>query len=208
MRSRFVFVLSLAGAMVLGSCSSTDENHGVQVNSAPSANATNSLASSAATTSNTDAMVNGQTVQPQQVDPNTIAASSDPINPPTQGRLEKMRSADTGAGSVDATTLAAQNARPAPDNSTFSTYLTNAGYEVRTFKSNPLILKVEKKIEGNGDQSIKVFLKSGKVVQLPGKAIPVLSSASAESIASAAGLATPPVQAPPAGSTSTKKSRN
>jgi hypothetical protein len=119
-----------------------------------------------------------------------------------------MRQSETNPAGIDAAQLAIKNARPAPEDSTFSTYLTDAGYEIRTFKSNRQILKVEKKVENTGKSSLKVFLRDGKVVQLPGTAIPVLSTASAASIATAAGVAPLPTKAADAASTGAKKAAN
>jgi hypothetical protein len=119
-----------------------------------------------------------------------------------------MRNSGTAGERPDAAALAIKNARPAPDNSTFATYLTDAGYEIRTFKNNSVILKVEKKIENNGDQSLKVFLRNGKVVQLPGNAISPLSNASADAIASAAGVSPAAPKSTAPGSTGAKKAGN
>ncbi|MEO8042801.1 MAG: hypothetical protein ABI646_09345, partial [Acidobacteriota bacterium] len=99
-------------------------------------------------------------------------------------------------------------AKPAPDNSTFTSYLTDAGYEIRTFKTHPQILKVEKRTSNDGSQTIKVFLRNGRIVQLPGKTIPFLASAPAEVIAGAAGVLQSPPQQPAPGSTGAKKSSN
>ena len=209
MRSRFVFVLCLTGAVMMGACSSAEQDQKAQSSSTAPSGGSNSQASSSSTNSNTEVLANGAVVPPQQTDANAIAsASGDPLTPPIQGRLEKMRSAGTSGETGDAAALAVKNARPAPDNSTFATYLTDAGYEIRTFKNNPVILKVEKRIENNGDQSLKVFLRNGKVVQLPGNAISPLSSASADAIASAAGVATAPPKSSGTEATGAKKTGN
>ncbi len=209
MRSKFILVLGLAGALLIGACSSDEEKTKAPAKSTSPANASNSSVPLSSVNSNTQDLLNGEVVRPQQVDPNAVAASGDSVMPPMQGRLEKMRNADSSKeGSLDAAALAMKNVRPAPDNSTFTTYLTDAGYEIRSFKKNPVILKVEKKIENSGNQSLTVFLRNGKVVQLPGNAIPVLSTATAESIASAAGISIAPANAPPTGATDTKKPVN
>ena len=74
--------------------------------------------------------------------------------------------------------------QPAPDNSTYTVVLAEAVNETRIFKSHPQIMKVEKVTGGNGS-SIKVFLKNGRVVDLPGDRIPNLSNAPAAAIVSA-----------------------
>ncbi|MEP7149755.1 MAG: hypothetical protein ABI857_12825, partial [Acidobacteriota bacterium] len=104
--------------------------------------------------------------------------------------------------------LAIRNARPAPDNSTFTSYLTDVGHEIRTFKNHPQLLKVEKRTESSGTQTLKIFLRNGNVVNLPGEKIPALSTASAATIAVVAGIPPPPVRQPAPGTSETKKPGN
>jgi hypothetical protein len=194
---------------MMGGCSSTAQDGKAQSSSTAPTGASNSQAAAPSTNLNAQVLANGSIVGPQQADANAIASTSgDPLTPPIQGRLEKMRSAGNSGESADAAALALKNARPAPDNSTFATYLTDAGYEIRTFKNNSVILKVEKRIENNGDQSLKVFLRNGKVVQLPGNAISPLSNASAEAIASAAGLTPASSKSAATGATGAKNPGN
>jgi hypothetical protein len=101
-----------------------------------------------------------------------------------------------------------KNARPAPDNSTFTSYLTDAGYEIRTFNNHPLLLKVVKRTANDGSQTIKVFLRNGKIVELPGATIPLVASAPAEVIAGAAGIQPASPKQPATASTGAKKSSN
>ncbi|HUR98880.1 MAG TPA: hypothetical protein VMZ26_12510 [Pyrinomonadaceae bacterium] len=208
MRSRFVLVLGIAGALVTGACS-TAESSKVESNSPANAGASNSVVAGAPTNSNTQVLSNGEVLVPHAVDANAVAsAQGGSVTPPVQDRLEKMRSAGTSGERTDAAALAMKNARPAPDNSTFATYLTDAGYEIRTFTNNPIILKAEKKIENNGNQSLKIFLRNGNVVELPGKAVSSLSTASADAIATAAGVTTAPSKPAATGSTGAKKAGN
>lgn len=170
-----------------------------------SANSANAMTANA----NTVAISNGSAVQPPvTADANAApAASSDALADPgnrMQAKLDDLRKSAGSAGTVDAATLAKQNARPAPDNSTFTSYLTDAGYEIRTFKSHPQLLRVERKVAADGKQTVKVFLRNGKVVDLPGQSLSPLATVSADSIMQAAGVQVPPAQ--PSGPVPTKKS--
>jgi hypothetical protein len=160
---------------------------------------------------NSNAVVtNGMVVSPQGVDANANStASSDQLQTPDMpGRLnDKMKKLNSSAGSVDAAALAMKNARPAPDNSTFTSYLTDAGYEIRTFKNHPQLLRVEKRTATDGSQTIKVFLRNGKVVELPGKTIPLIATAPAEVIAGVAGIQPASPKTAP-GATDAKKATN
>lgn len=80
--------------------------------------------------------------------------------------------------------------RPAPDNSFYSVVLTDAAVETRIFKNHPQLNKVEKRSDGK-QSSIKVFLKDGRVIELPGEKIEALAAAPASSIIEAAGLVSP-----------------
>lgn len=77
--------------------------------------------------------------------------------------------------------------RPAPDNSVYSVVLTDAAVETRIFKNHPQLLRVEKRSDGK-QRSIKVFLKDGRVIDLPGEKIEALGTAPAPAILEAAGL--------------------
>jgi len=60
-------------------------------------------------------------------------------------------------------------AQPAPDNSEVSSVLTNNLVQTRTFKNNPQLLKVEITtiVAENNRKVVKVYLKNGKVKELP-----------------------------------------
>lgn len=207
MRCRVFVILGLSGILMLGACSSsTEEKPKAQANSMATANGPN-----AAQDPNTATVTNGMVVTPQSVDANSVSATSSDtatgpnIPPQLKAKMEQMKS---GGETVDAAALAMKNARPAPDNSTFTSYLTDAGYEIRTFKNHPQLLKAEKRIDNNGDQSLKIFLRNGKVVEVPGQRVPILSTAPAASIADVAGIvASPQKQANP-GSTGAKTTVN
>lgn len=77
--------------------------------------------------------------------------------------------------------------RPAPDNSVYTVTLADEAVETRTFKDNPQLVRVEKRSNGS-QSSIKVFLKDGRVIDLPGDKIAAMSMASAADILAAAGV--------------------
>lgn len=182
---------------VLSCSSASDEKVKSQQNSATSGNA------------NTVAISNGAELNaPGRADANAAAAASaDPLDSPAnamEGRLAQLKKSGEAGPQLDAATSALKNAKPAPDNSTFASYLTDAGYEVRTFKNHPKLLKVEKKITSDGKQTLKVFLRGGKVVELPGQRINPLATAPASFILQMAGVEDQP-QSAPAGPPAVKK---
>jgi hypothetical protein len=77
----------------------------------------------------------------------------------------------------------------AADNSTISSSMNAQGVpiETRAFRDNPLLLKVEKSLENPKNPQIKVFLKNGKVINLPANKISNPSNASANEILIAVG---------------------
>jgi hypothetical protein len=196
MRNKFLAVLGVAGTLTLVACSSSDE-----VKPSASVNAPVTAASSNSANANTNAMIDGSAAIPQGANANfgmSEAAGNTDVPPQLQNRLDKLRKGGNGPSGppVDVEAAAMKMARPAPDNSTFTSYLSDAGYEIRTFQKHPQLQKVEKRTADNGTVSIKVFLRNGKVVELPGTAIPVLSTAPATQIMNAAGISAPaePVQ--------------
>ena len=200
MRSRWVTILALAGILWMSACSSSEEPTKVKATSNTNSTNTNTVAVNTGTTVDmpqvADANVN--TAHPATSDEQLAASKLDQ-------RIEGMRKSGESGVQADATEVAMKNARPAPDNSTFTSFLTDAGYEIRTFKNHPQLLKVEKKITPDGKQAVKVFLRDGKVVELPGQKIPVLATIPAAQILEAAGIR-PPAPPAPAGPPPTKKS--
>lgn len=94
--------------------------------------------------------------------------------------------------------------KAAPDNSEIFAELGEIPIETRVFKNHPQLVKVVK--SGlPGRQTIKVYLKGGKTVDLPGDKIANLGTEPAANILLAAGIQPP---APPAGTRDqTKKSQ-
>lgn len=77
----------------------------------------------------------------------------------------------------------------APDNSEISGTMNSQGVpiETRTFKNNPLLSKVEKIYTDANNPNTKVYLKNGKVINLPPGKIGNASTASASEILVAVG---------------------
>jgi len=95
----------------------------------------------------------------------------------------------TDAAPIEATPMA----YPAPDNSEITSTMNNdVPTEVRTFKNNSMLVKVERIFVDIRNPQIKVYLKNGKVVNVPPGKISNLATASANEILSAAGIAPKP----------------
>src|SRR5687767_11794735 len=198
MTTRSIAALGIAGTLIFAACSSsTEQNTKVSTNATAANGTTTSTASANPTNVNSAPIADGSVMPPQPVDANVPAAGT--LEPPTMLRDKLKRARELGAAagpSIDPREFALKNARPAPDNSTFASYLADAGYEIRSFKNHPQLLKVEKKISSDGKQSMKIFLRDGKVVELPGQRITVLATASAAHILEAAGIRAPAERAP------------
>jgi hypothetical protein len=185
----FVSAVALAGLLILMACSSASD--GKQANTISSQN----------TNGATTVQSGDKITAPQMADANSVTANSTgPALDPNANRLAaKMNAAKKGGeGTIDnaeAEALAMKSAKPAPENSTFVSFLTDSGYEVRTFKDHPQLLKVVK-IIGAEKSQIKVYLRGGRVVDLTGNAIINLNTVSSATILAAAGVTPPP---PPTG---------
>lgn len=149
------------------------------VNGKPAATVQNANASEQVQTT-TNAANNGNAI----VNPIAIARNK---------KIEEMRKAgsDPNVPKLSIEEMLTQSTRPAPEDSQFSVALADILVERRTFLKNPLLSKVEKTTNGQ-NRSIKVFLKDGQVIDLPGEAIQNLSTASSESIIRAARIKTAP----------------
>ena len=170
MRMRFLAILGLFGVLLFSACSSATQDK-----------TNDKTAASTNGNGNTTVMINGiASAGPASVGANIVNAQpAGNIQVPVesvQRKLEQIRKSG-GTSNVDPAVLAEKNARPAPENSTFTSYLADAGYEVRTFKNHPKLRKVEKRIAADGTQTLKIFMRDGRVVELPGLAINPLSIA-------------------------------
>jgi hypothetical protein len=104
---------------------------------------------------------------------------------------------------IKPTKMTVNPGRPASDNSEIFTELKDMPIETRVFKSHPQLVKVVKS-GMPGKMTIKVYLKNGKVVDVPGDKFPNLGAETAASILDAVGIKPP--QPPSASrSDSTKK---
>ena len=101
--------------------------------------------------------------------------------------LKKLGREKTAKQKVDPTAETFLGA--APDNSVISTAANEEGkpIEIRTFKDNPQLVKVVRIYTSADNPTIKVYLKNGKVADLPKGKIENILSASAKEILSAVG---------------------
>jgi hypothetical protein len=78
---------------------------------------------------------------------------------------------------------------PAPDNSEITTEMNKQGQpiETRTFKSNPLLAKVERIYTTMDNPTVRIYLKNGKIINLSKGKIDNIFSASAQEILNAVG---------------------
>jgi hypothetical protein len=203
-------IIGLTWILAVAACSSSvDEKPSAQTALPGQANANLNVNANSEFNANAVAAADGTKIAPpQQIADANVSPPGDPLKVPSQGvqgKLENLRKSGDPGAPADAAALALKNARPAPDNSTFASYLSDAGYEIRSFKNHPHLVKVEKKTTGDGKQSIKVFLRSGKVIDLPGGAINPLSTVPAAFILDVAGVQIKP-QGPPSAPAAAKKS--
>ena len=179
-----ISAVAMAGLLVLNACSSNDGNSAKTIS--------NENVSGANTVKSGD-----QITAPQSADANALAAApGDSIQDPnSNAKQSKFDAAKKGSGepidNAAAEAMALKGGKPAPENSTFASFLTDQGYEVRVFKDHPQLLKVVK-IIGSQKSSIKVYLRGGRVVDLTGNAIINLGSVPSSTILAAAGVQTPP----------------
>lgn len=121
-----------------------------------------------------------------------------------QAKLDKLKSGSGGPAPAGAQPLK----REAPDNSQYWSILTDVALETRQFRDNPQIGKVEKINDGR-KATVKIYLKTGKVVEVPGEKVPDISRESVTTFITLAGLK-PPVAPPPppSGEPSAEKKRS
>ncbi len=101
--------------------------------------------------------------------------------------------AKKGGATEPAPIEATPMAYPAPDNSEISSTMNNnVPTEIRTFKNNPMLVKMERIFVDVKNPQIKVYLKNGKVVNVPPGKISNPATVSADEILSAAGVAPKP----------------
>lgn len=145
---------------------------------------------------NTNSNVVSKVILPKDENGNVIAdpaAANVNVNAMVSRRSAKMeamrKAAESGPVTFDEAAMLKKATRPAPEDSEFAVILTNAAVEMRTFKNHPQLLKVEKRSSG-GESVIRVFLKDGKTIDLPGEKIPALGTETAARILEIAGVTT------------------
>ena len=188
MKRVLISVIALAGLLIFNACSSSDEKSAKTIS--------NENVNGASTVKSGE-----QVTPPQSADANALAgAPGDAIQTTNSNGIQSKTDAlkKGSGGPIDnaaAEAMALKNGKPAPENSTFASFLTDQGYEVRVFKDNPQLLKVVKTI-GSEKSSIKVYLRSGRVVDLTGNAIINLGTVPSSTILAAAGIQPPPAPPP------------
>lgn len=183
MKSFYTAIICLFVGLNLVACSSTGEN---PANEKPVSNrATTAVA---ANTANPGDGVNKETAAGTYEEP---TSDQTPLGK-RQAKMEAMRreAENSPPPKIDIEAEIKKSTIPAPENSEFGAVLADGVFERRTFKSHPQLLKVEKTTKGGG-KSIKVYLKDGKVIDVPGEKIEFISKATSASILHAAGLGTP-----------------
>lgn len=164
------------------------------------------VSASNASDSNTTTVVKPVQVDPSEVNSPSAQPSGDananvPFNPIEQERLikeERARQANIQLpdGVVHPGQRAEPLARPAPDNSTYSTKLTDVATETRQFRSHPQINKVERITDTNGSR-VKIYLKNGKIVDADPNRFRQIANVSVNEFILAAGLTPPATPTPP-----------
>ena len=107
-------------------------------------------------------------------------------------------SASDGSGNSDMNSVGGQvkpTARDAPDDSTISNGMdtkTGGFVETRVFKSDPVLAKIELVVIDAAHRQNKIYLRNGKILQLPPDNKINLMAASANEILIAARIKTPP----------------
>jgi len=193
MRSNNFPVLLLAwSALFLFACGSSDSETATSTNTNSKPIATDNASSNGVSTGNSN-------TQSENINRNGNFAVS-----PQMQRIQEMRA---NANRPGAPNIQSMNARPAPEDSTISTTLTDVAREVRTWRKDTVLAKVEKTYDG-GDGSIKVYLRNGKVIALPGKSIPQLSEIPAATVLSLAGVTVAATKAKPGQNPRVKKADN
>ncbi len=167
------FVLIITILFVINACSSSEENK----------MATNATTSQAPNTNSADANnaaainANPPGMQPyngaQNLNPNAFNASNENL----QVIKPEPRKGEMPFGS-----------RTAPDDSIVSSASRGKDFfEIRTFKSHPVLAKVEKVMDGKTTK-YKVYLKSGKVLDAPSDKMSNYTAMTPESILDIVGM--------------------
>lgn len=186
-------------SIFLASCSTVPTAE-TNTNSASSVNSANSKV---AAIEQTNTNVEVQTAS-NTANSNTVKIKSGGvINRESFEALKQTKTGDPNLAPVQAETIK----NIAPGDSEISSTMNSQGVpiETRTFKNDPLLDKVEKILADPKNPQVKIYLKNGKVVNLPASKIGDSAIVSANEILIAAG-AIP--KTAPSGSDSKEKLKN
>lgn len=138
---------------------------------------------------NTNVEVQANTNVEVQADTNSYTLQNMAVSKQNVKNWGAKKGGATEPAPIEATPMA----YPAPDNSEISSIMNNnVPTEVRTFKNNPMLVKMERIFVDVKNPQIKVYLKDGKVVNVPSGKISNPATASADEILSAAGVVRKP----------------
>ena len=169
-----VFVMAVLNvAMFLAGCTSAEVATNSSANSAKSnrnGTSQNTTAANVSTVENSTANTGNNNL--------TVA------NNRVQEKIDRMRASASNSVS---NTPAAMNSRPAPEDSVMTTQLTDVARETRTFNKHPLLKKVEKTYDSKG-ASIRVYLRDGRIFDLPGNSITQLPTMPSAAILQLVGI--------------------
>ncbi len=127
-------------------------------------------------------------MMPEGAKPPPLPEGAEPTGPTQlQTKLERLNKLRAAANQPGSHPPAKPAPIEAPENSYFIAELTDVAKETRVFRDHPQLRKVERIHDGK-NQTIRVYLKNGKVVTLPGDKIESISKASSAVILNAAGV--------------------
>lgn len=183
------FAIGAAAAFFLGACGSaapeTAQNTGVANKNAVSANSP--------TVSNSGDVTAG----PAVTDANSVAGDALMPSNVAEQKQAKIERLQQGNGDPS---LGVANAKPlrreAPDNSEYWSTLTDVAVETRAFRDHPEIAKAERISDGK-TTTIKVYLRTGKVVQASDDRVRDFPRASVNTFAAIAGVKPVATPTPP-----------
>ncbi len=102
----------------------------------------------------------------------------------TAERIEKMRA---NSANAPVSPTAGVSSRPGPEDSVIFTELKDVARETRIFKKHPLLAKVEKTHDGK-TIAVKVFLRDGRIIDVPAASVVYLDQMPASTILQVAGV--------------------
>lgn len=122
----------------------------------------------------------------QVLNPEESASAPDSTPPDRLARIRQSKAETPGAPGIKEIE-ALRTTREGPENSYYYTELGKIAVETRVFRSHPILSKIEKLNDGRS-QSIKVYLRDGRIVALPGGAVRSVFTASSAEILAASGI--------------------